>query len=104
MVLLEDSRRIPYIVASRLQKKKVAVFTIIDMCLSHFVFEERVVKLSQITTVTRQDRRDGNKCYLMALTDKSFEVMDLKYLTEEPNENKFYYKEFFFKFKIGDVS
>jgi hypothetical protein len=46
LILLRDRERGPYLIASRFQKHKIAIIPLSDHRITHFAFEEKVIKLA----------------------------------------------------------
>ncbi len=46
LILIRDKDRGPYLVASRFQKHKLAIVTLADLKITHFAFEEKLIKLN----------------------------------------------------------
>ena len=46
LLLLRDKERGPYLVASRFQKHKIAIVPLTDLKVTHFTYEEKLIKLA----------------------------------------------------------
>ncbi len=66
-------------VASRFQKHKIAIITLADLKIMHFTFEEKLIKLAVCQGTHKLGSHEQQ--LLMAVTEKSLEILDLKYLT-----------------------
>ena len=71
--------------------KKIAILHLDRKRLSFFKFEEIVVKVGQV--VIYKNRGHEVNHLLGVVTEKTLEVMDIDYLTKNPDETKAYYRE-----------